>query len=78
MANNDALYAVADLVLQFAYRSKYYNAEALDDGGLSALENAFYVLETNGCKVNRNGTIQLSNLLRFMDELEKDENAQGD
>lgn len=78
MANNDTLYAVADLVLQFAYRSKHYNAEALDDGGLSALENAFYVLETNGCKVNRNGTIQLSNLLKFMDELEKDENAQGD
>lgn len=66
---SEALYAVADMVNQFAYRAKYYGQEALQDGGLSALENAFWVLENAGCKMNKNGTIQRKNLLDFMEGL---------
>lgn len=70
---NEALYAVADLVFQFAYSTTYYGKDAKCDGGLSALENAFWVLEKAGCKMNANGTIQESNLLRFMEEMDKEE-----
>ncbi len=68
---NEAVYATADLVLQFGYRTKFRKCEAVCDGGLSALENAFWVLERAGCKMNSNGTIQVKNLLKFMDEQEK-------
>jgi hypothetical protein len=37
----DALY---DMVGQFAYTSIKWGVECLHDGGLSALENAFYAL----------------------------------
>ena len=69
----DALIALADVVLQFSYGTKFYSKNAISDGGLSALENAFWVLRENGCKVNSNGTIQVKNLLEFIDNLEKDD-----
>lgn len=63
----EALYALADMVNQFGYEISYYGKDALCDGGLSALENAFWVLELGGCKINANGTIQRKNLFHFMD-----------
>ena len=66
----DALYALADMVNQFAYSTTFYGKEAVCDGGLSALEAAFWVLEQAGCKVNSNGTIQRANLFRFMDKMD--------
>lgn len=65
------LYALADMVNQFAYSTKYYGKDAVCDGGLSALENAFYVLEQAGCKMNANGTIQRKNLYHFMEVVER-------
>ncbi len=65
-----AIYSVADLVLQFSYPTKFRNLEALTHGGLSALENAFWILELSGCKINSNGTITVKNLLKFMDAIE--------
>lgn len=62
-----SLYALADMVNQFAYSTTFYGKDAVCDGGLSALENAFFVLEQAGCKVNSNGSIQRKNLLHFMD-----------
>lgn len=67
----ESLYALADMVNQFAYETTFYGKEALSDGGLSALENAFWVLEKAGCKINSNGTIQRKNLFHFMDVVEE-------
>jgi hypothetical protein len=67
----DALYALADMVNQFAYSTIFYGKDAVCDGGLSALENAFWVLGKAGCKVNSNGTIQRKNLFHFMAVLER-------
>lgn len=67
---NEALDAVADLVCQFAYRTKFYGKPAYMDGGLSAPENAFDILQRAGCKMNSNGTIQESNLDEFMKRME--------
>ena len=67
----ETLYALADMVNQFAYETTFYGKEAVSDGGLSALENAFWVLEKAGCKVNSNGTIQRKNLFQFMNVVEK-------
>ena len=66
---NDAMYSVADLVLQFGYRTTFRKCEAVCDGGLSARENAFWDLERAGCKINSNGTISVKNILKFMDEM---------
>jgi len=66
----EALCAVADLVLQFGYTTKFRNCDAVCDAGLSTLENAFWVLERAGCKINSNGTIQTRNLLKFMEKHE--------
>ena len=63
----ESLYALADMVNQFAFETTYYSKDTLCDGGLSALENAFLVLEQAGCNVNSNGTIQRKNLHRFME-----------
>ena len=71
MALFESLYALADMVNQFAYSTKYYGKDAVCDGGLSALENAFLVLEQAGCKMNANGTIQRKNLHHFMDVVER-------
>ena len=71
MALFESLYALADMVNQFAYSTKYYGKDAVCDGGLSALENAFLVLEQAGCKMNVNGTIQRKNLHHFMDVVER-------
>ena len=54
-----------------ARREKKTIQKILSDGGLSALENAFWVLEKAGCKVNSNGTIQRKNLFQFMNVVEK-------
>lgn len=70
----ESLYALADMVNQFAYSTKYYGKDAVCDGGLSALENAFAVLEEAGCKMNSNGTIQRKNLLHFMEVVERGRN----
>ena len=67
----ESLYALADMVNQFAYSTKYYGKNAVCDGGLSALENAFFVLEQAGCKMNANGTIQRKNLHHFMEVVER-------
>ena len=67
----ESLYALADMVNQFAYSTKYYGKDAVCDGGLSALENAFLVLEQAGCKMNANGTIQRKNLHHFMEVVER-------
>lgn len=67
----ESLYALADMVNQFAYSTKYYGKDAVCDGGLSALENAFLVLEHAGCKMNVNGTIQRKNLHHFMEVVER-------
>ena len=71
MALFESLYALADMVNQFAYSTKYYGKDAVCDGGLSALENAFLVLEQAGCKMNVNGTIQRKNLHHFMAVVER-------
>ena len=71
MALFESLYALADMVNRFAYSTKYYGKVALCDGGLSALENAFLVLEQAGCKMNVNGTIQRKNLHHFMEVVER-------
>ena len=39
--------------------------EAVCDGGLSALEEAFYALELCGARVNSNGTINRENLVNY-------------
>ena len=67
----ESLYALADMVNQFAYSTKYYGKNAVCDGGLSALENAFFVLKQAGCKMNANGTIQRKNLHHFMEVVER-------
>lgn len=65
-----ALYALADMVHQFAYETTFRKQDAVCDAGLSALEHAFGVLEDAGCKMNSNGTIQRKNLWEFMDKME--------
>ena len=67
----ETLYALADMVNQFAYSTTFYGKDAVCDGGLSALENAFSVLEKAGCKTNSNGTIQRKNLHHFMSVMER-------
>lgn len=73
----ESLSALADMVNQFAYSTTYYGKDAVCDGGLSALENAFWVLEKAGCKVNANGTIQRKNLLHFMEVVERMADHEG-
>ena len=73
-----SLYALADMVNQFAYSTEFHGKEAVCDGGLSALEGAFWVLEEAGCKINSNGTIQRKNLLYFMDVMEKEADNEAD
>jgi hypothetical protein len=61
----NAIYALADMVFQFGYRTKFRRQEAVCDGGLSALESAFWALQECGCPINSNGTITLKKLLEF-------------
>jgi hypothetical protein len=67
-----AIYALADMVNQFGYSTTFRKKEAVCDGGLSALENAFWGLEYCGCKVNSNGTISLKNLFEFQEKIKKE------
>lgn len=68
----ESMYALADMVNQFAYSTTFHGKEAVCDGGLSALEMAFFVLGKAGCKINSNGTIQRKNLFHFMDVMERE------
>jgi hypothetical protein len=61
----NAIYALVDMVVQFAYRTTFRRQEALCDGGLSALESAFFALKQCGCPINSNGTITLKKLFEF-------------
>lgn len=70
-AKDKAVLALADMVTQFAYRSTYRRSVAFDNGGLSALEYAFGVLEDAGCKVQKNGMILEKDLLDFIISYEK-------
>ena len=60
-----AVNALADMVNQFGYSTTFRRQEAVYDGGLSALEEAFYALELCGARVNSNGTINRKNLINF-------------
>ena len=60
-----AVNSLADMVNQFGYSTTFRRKEAVCDGGLSALEEAFYALELCGARVNSNGTINRENLLNF-------------
>lgn len=60
-----AINSLADMVNQFGYSTTFRRKEAVCDGGLSALEEAFYALELCGARVNSNGTINRENLLNF-------------
>lgn len=66
----EALYSLADMVNQFGYPTRFHRGDAVCDGGLSALEYAFGVLQDAGCKVNSNGSIQRQNLFLFMEKYE--------
>lgn len=66
----NALYALADMVLQFGYETTFRRKKVVCDSGLSSLESAFSALMLCGCKVNSNGTISVDQLLKFMKELE--------
>lgn len=70
-AHYEAIHALADMVLQFGYRTTFRKKEAVCDGGLSALEYAFGALEDCGCRINSNGTITINNLLEFENKIEK-------
>ncbi len=68
----DTLIALCDMVNQFAYSTTFCRCDAICDGGLSALESAFWVLGQHGCKINSNGTIQRHNLQKFEESLGKE------
>lgn len=74
----NAVYALADMVNQFAYTTKFRRKEALCDGGLSALENAFDALCNVGCPTNSNGTITLKDLHSFMETAEETKQQWGE
>ena len=65
---HEAVYALADMVYQFGYDTTFRKKPSVCDGGLSALENAFYALEGCGCRINSNGTITRDHLLEFMED----------
>jgi hypothetical protein len=65
-----AVYALADMVCQFGYSTKFRKQDALCDGGLSALENALSALTDCGCPTNSNGTITTKKLFQFMDKID--------
>lgn len=71
----EALYSLADMVNQFAYPTRFHRGDAVCDGGLSALEYAFGVLQDAGCKINSNGSIQRKNLFDFMKRYENQRNS---
>ena len=65
----DALYsavnALADMVDQFGYSTTFRRKDAVCDGGLSALENAFSALYDCGFRFNSNNTINRENLRNY-------------
>lgn len=69
-AHYEAIYALADMVNQFGYSTTFRNQEAVCDGGLSALEEAFGALQGCGCELNSNGSITLKKLFAFQEEID--------
>lgn len=67
----EALYALADMVNQFGYETTFRKKDAVCDGGLSALENAFSALEYNGCRLTSNCKITRDALFKFMEDAEE-------
>ncbi len=71
-----AVSVLADMVNQFGYSTTFRKQEAVIDGGLSALEEAFGVLYALGCKFTSNGKITRKNLREFQERMEEEaENA---
>lgn len=71
LAHHEAIYALADMVLQLGYSTTFRNQDAVCNGGLSALEAAFSALQDCGCRLNSNGTITLKNLFEFQERFDK-------
>jgi hypothetical protein len=69
---HEAVYALADMVNQFGYDTTFRKKPSVCNGGLSALENAFYALECCGCMVNSNGTITRESLFKFMEKVREE------
>lgn len=67
----EAVDALADMVNQFGYSTTFRKQDAVCDGGLSALENAFGVLEDCGYKINSNGSINRKNLWKHISQEKK-------
>ena len=65
--------ALADMVNQFGYSTTFRKQEAVIDGGLSALENAFCALYNLGCSFTSNGKITRKSLFEFQERMEKEE-----
>lgn len=65
--------ALADMVNQFGYSTTFRKQEAVIDGGLSALENAFGALYNLGCSFTSNGKITRKSLFEFQERMEKEE-----
>lgn len=65
--------ALADMVDQFGYTTTFRKQEAVTDGGLSALENAFGALYNLGCSFTSNGKITRKSLFEFQERMEKEE-----
>ena len=63
----EMLYALCDMVNQFGYKTMYRSQDSITNGGLSALEGAFAVLEdTKLIQFNANGTIYRKRLHELM------------
>ena len=67
----NAVSALADMVAQFGYSTTFRNQEAVCDGGLSALENAFSALQDCGCQLTSNGKITLKSLWEFVSQMKE-------
>lgn len=71
----ESMIALCDMINQFAYRSRPYRGkETLCDGGLSALEQAFFAIALMGAKFTSDGRLLLSELFRVQRELERSRN----
>lgn len=64
----ETIYALADMVLQFAFRNVREFEVCLFTGGNDTLSHAFAVLEAHGCPTVARGWIRMNDLLRFMSE----------
>ena len=65
------IYALTDMVLWFGRKTRFCNQDAVCDGGIYALESAFWALELCGCPTNINGTITVEKLWEFSEMVEE-------